>query len=140
MQSIKDPDLGIEEIIGRLETISTNHSERSRIPKRSQEPYCKVRNSGSGQLTYNVVRESAMTLTCRNYKKLRHKKKDCKEFMEKSDKSSNEENGTRKWCSYHHFYEHSRKISYHQQQLGKIWCTYHKKSGNHSDELLQCDQ
>ena len=34
------------------------------------------------------------------------------------------------------FYEHSRKISYQQQQLGKTWCSYNK-SGSHSDE--QCD-
>ena len=36
--------------------------------------------------------EYAMTLTCYNCKKPRHKMKDCKQLMEKSYKSSNEEN------------------------------------------------
>ena len=101
MQSIRYPDLGLEEIVGMMKTVFINYSERSSIPKKSQELYRKVRNSGRQPRTNNA-RESAITLICHNYKKSGHKKKDCKELMEKSDKSSNMENVTRKWCSYHH--------------------------------------
>ena len=95
MQSMRGPDLGLEEIMGMMKTIFINHSERSSVPKRSQESYRKVWNSGREPRTDNV-RESAMTLTCHNCKKKGHKKKDYKELMEKSDKSSKVENGTRK--------------------------------------------
>ena len=46
MKSVRDPDLGLEEIIGMMKTIFINHSERSSVPKRSKEPYRKARNSG----------------------------------------------------------------------------------------------
>ena len=36
MQSVRDPDLGLEEIIGMMKTIFINHSERSSVPKRSK--------------------------------------------------------------------------------------------------------
>ena len=69
-----------------------------------------------------------MTLTCHHSKKPGHKKKDCKELMGKSDKSSNVENGTKKWGSYHHSNGHSNENYYQQQQQsGKRRCTYHKK-------------
>ena len=56
--------------------------------------------------------------------------------MGKSDKPSNMESGTSKWCSYHDSNGHSNKDCYQQQQPGKRWwCTYHK-SGTHSDD--QC--
>ena len=77
-----------------------------------------------------------MTLTCRHCKKPGYKKKDCNDLMGKSDKSSNVENGTRKWCSYHHSNGHSNENCYQQQQSGEGWCTYHK-SGTHSND--QCN-
>ena len=101
MQSVRKPDLGLEEIIGMMKTIFVNHSESSSVPK-NKESYRNVRGSGSEPRTDNV-RESAMTLTCHNNcKKPGHKKKDCKELMGKSDKPSDAENGTTKWCSYYY--------------------------------------
>ena len=77
-----------------------------------------------------------MDFTCHNCKKPGHKKKNCKELTGKSEKPNNVENGTRKWCSYHHSNAHSIDNCYQQQQQsGKRWCTYHK-SGSHSDD--QC--
>ena len=82
-----------------------------------------------------------MTLTCHNCKKPGHKRKYCKQLMEKSDKSSNVENGTRKWCSYHDSNGHTNKDCYEQQSEStnshnkKGWCSHHK-SGSHSDD--QC--
>ena len=98
IQSVRDPHLGLEEVIGMMKTICINHSERSSVPKRSKESYRKVRRSGSEPRTGNV-RESAMTLTSHNCKKPGQKKKDGKELMGKSHKPSNVEIGTRKWCS-----------------------------------------
>ena len=100
MQSIRDPKIGLEEIISMTKTIFINHSERPSVPKRSQESYRKVRNSSREPRSDNV-RESAMTLTCHYCKKPGHKMKDCKQLKRKSDKSSHMENGKRKWFSYH---------------------------------------
>ena len=134
MQSVRKPDLGLEEIIGMMKTIFVNHSESSSVPK-NKESYRNVRGSGSEPRTDNV-RESAMTLTCHNNcKQTGHKKKVCKELMGKSDKPSDAENGTRKWCSYHYSNRHSNEDCYQQQQLVGRWCTYHK-SATHSDD--QC--
>ena len=74
-----------------MRTLFINHSEKSPVPKRSQESYRKVRGTVNG-------RESAMTLTCHNCKKPGHKKKDCKELMGKSDEPSNVDNGTTITC------------------------------------------
>ena len=52
-----------------------------------------------------------------------------------SEKPSNAENGTRKWCSYHYSNRYSNEDYYQQQQSGGRWCTYHK-SATHSDD--QC--
>ena len=94
MQSVRKPDLGLEENIGMMKTIFVNHPERSSVSK-NKESYRKVRGSGSEPRTDNV-RESAMTLTCHNNcKKPGHKKRVCKELMGKSDKPSDAENGTR---------------------------------------------
>ena len=54
--------------------------------------------------------------------------------MCKSDKSSNVENGTRKWCSYHNFNGHSNENCCQQQQSGKRWCTYHKSGTRSYDQ------
>ena len=81
-QSIRDPDLGLEEIIDIMKTIFINHSERTSAPRRSQESYRKVWNSGREPRVDNV-RESAMTHTLHNCKNPRHKKKDCKELIGK---------------------------------------------------------
>ena len=95
MQSVRDSDLELEEIIGMMKTIFINHSERSSVPERSKESCRKVRSSGREPRTDNV-REFAMTLNCHHYTKPWHKKKDCKELMRRSDKPNNVENGTRK--------------------------------------------
>ena len=135
MQSVRDPDLGLEKTIGMMNTIFINLLERSSVPKRSKETYRKVWTSGREPRTDNV-RESAMTLTCHNCKKPGHKQKDYKESMGKSDKPSNVESGTtNKRCSCHHSNGHSNKNCYQQQKSGKRWCAYHK-SGTHSDD--QC--
>ena len=129
-QSVKDPDLGLEEIIGMLKAIFINHPEMSSVPKRSQASCRKVWSNGREPGTDNVC-ASAMTLTCHHYcKKPGHKKKHCKELLGKSDKPSNVENDTKKWCSYHHSNRHSNEDCYQQHQSGKTWCTYHKKKRN----------
>ena len=61
MQSVRDLDLGLEEIIGMMTMIFLNHSERLTVLK-SRESDQKVRGSGSEPRTDNA-RESAMTLT-----------------------------------------------------------------------------
>ena len=132
VQLIRDPDLGLEEIISMMETIFINHSERSSVPKMSQELCRKVGNSDRESTMLDNVRESGMTVTCPNCKKSGHKMKHCKQVMKKSDKSSNVENGTRKWCSYYHSNGHSNKYCYQQRSESanndnkEIWCSYHK--------------
>ena len=117
-----------------IKTIFVNHSERPSVPKRSKESYRKVRSSGSEPRTDNMT-DSAMILSCHSCKKRRHRKKDCNKLTGKSDMPSME-NGTRKWCSYHHSNKHSNENCYQQQQQsGKRWGTYHK-SRTHSDD--QC--
>ena len=74
IQSVRDPDLGFEEIISMMEMIFINYSERSSIPNTSKESYRKVRSSDREPRTDNV-RESAMTLICDHCKKPGHKKK-----------------------------------------------------------------
>ena len=112
MQSVRDPDLGLEEIIGMVQNdLRKTFSERLSVTERSKESYRKVRSSGREPRTDNM-RESAMTFTCHNCKK---SGKDCKQLMDKSDKPSHVENGTKKWCSYHHSNGHSNEICYQQQ-------------------------
>ena len=94
MKSLRASDLGFEEIIGTMETTIINHSERSSVPKRSQESYRKVRNNGREPRTDNV-RESAIIYTCHNCKTPGHNKKHYKELLGKSGKPSNVESGTR---------------------------------------------
>ena len=66
--SPQDQDLCLEEITNMVKTILINHSERSSVPKRSQESYCKGRASGR-KPTLNA-RESATTtvIFCNNCK------------------------------------------------------------------------
>ena len=97
LQSIRDSDLELEEIVSMMEMIFINCSERSLVLKRSQETYRKVRNSGrEPRMRDNRVLESAMILTCHNCKKPEHKMKYRKQLMEKSDKSRNVESGNNK--------------------------------------------
>ena len=49
MQSVRDPDLGLEDIIGMMKTIFINHSDCASVPKRSKESCRKIRSSGSEQ-------------------------------------------------------------------------------------------
>ena len=53
MQSVREPDLGLQEIISVMKTIFINHSERLSVPK-NKESYRKVRSSGSEPRTDNV--------------------------------------------------------------------------------------
>ena len=96
-----------------------NHSERSSVPKRSQESYRKVRNNSGREPRSDYVREFAMTLTCYNCKKSGNIMKYCKKLMVKSNKSSNVENGTRKWCSYHNSNGHSNENCIIAAAVGK---------------------
>ena len=110
-----------------------NHSERSSVPKRSQESYRKVWNIGREPRVRDNVRGSAMSLMYHISKTLECKMKDWKQLMEKSDKSSNVKNGKRKRCSYHRTSSHSNKDCYQQQSESenldnnKMWCTYHER-------------
>ena len=56
--SPRDQDLCLEAITNTMETTLINHSERSSVPKRSQESCCKGRDSGRKPTTN--CRESAM--------------------------------------------------------------------------------
>ena len=81
----------------------------------------------------------AAVITCHNCKRMGHKMKDCKQLMEKSDKSGTKENGTRTWCSYHSN-GHSNKDCYQQQSESatsdhkKIWSSYHKSRSPSNDQ------
>ena len=78
MQSVKDPELGLEEIVSMTKTIFINHSERSSVPKRSQELYRKVQNNGREPKS-DQGRKPGMTFTCYSCKNPGHKIKDCKQ-------------------------------------------------------------
>ena len=64
--------------------------------------------------------------------------KDCKQLTKKSNKSSNVESGTRKWCSYHHSNDRLNEDCHQQQSESEninrkeIWYTY-QDSGCRSD-------
>ena len=85
-KAIRNLDLSLEEITNTMKIIFINHSDRSSVPKRIQEPYRKSRDN-SGEPTMNG-RESAMTtvFTCHNCKKREHKKKDCNRLNKRPDK------------------------------------------------------
>ena len=101
IQYIKDPDLGLEEIMNITKVVCINHSERSSVPKMIQESYRERHDSGR-ERTMNG-RESAMAtvITCHNCKTPGHKNQNCNHLNEGSDKSGNLENSKQKWCSYH---------------------------------------
>ena len=82
IQTIRDLDLEIGEIISMTNTIFINHSERSSVPKKSQELYRKSRDISGREPTMND-RESAMvtTIIIHNCKRPGHKKKDCNPLM-----------------------------------------------------------
>ena len=66
VQSIREPNLRLQEITSIMATIFINHSERSSVPKRSQESYRQIWNSRPEQRMRDNLRESAMTFTCHN--------------------------------------------------------------------------
>ena len=76
VQPIRDPDLRLDEIMSMMKTIFINHSERSSVPKRSQESYRKSRDSSGREPRMNG-REPAMAtvITCHNCTRLGHKMK-----------------------------------------------------------------
>ena len=96
-----------------VKTIFINYSDRSSVPKRSQESYRKSRDNNGREATMNG-RESAIATVLVRHKCKRpgHKMKDCKRLMEKSNKSSNMNIDTRKWCSYHQSNGHSNEDCY----------------------------
>ena len=71
VQSIRNPDLGLEQITSMIKTIFINHSERSSVPKRIQQPYRKNRDNNGREPTMNG-REAAMTTVI-----TRHNCKNC---------------------------------------------------------------
>ena len=115
VQSIRDSDLGLEDITTMTKTIFINHSERSPVPKRSQDS-CRRSRDNSGRQPTMSGRQSAMAdgTTCHNRKTSGHKKKHCNLFNKKSDGPSNVKNGTSKWCSYHHSDGYSHEDCYQQ--------------------------
>ena len=137
MQSLRDPELGLEEIISLTKTIFINDSERLSVPKRSQELYRKSRDDSSREPTMNS-RESTMTtvITGHNCKRPGYKKKACNRLNKKSDTLSNAESGKKKWCSYHHSNDYLNGPCYQQQSESanldrkKRWCTYHNRASH----------
>ena len=100
MQSIRDPGLGLGEIISIKKMIFINHSKRSSVPKRSHESYRKSRdNSGRDPIMNGRELAMASVFTCHNCKRPGHKNRDCNRLNKKSDESSNMGNITMKWCS-----------------------------------------
>ena len=95
--SIREPEFGLEKIIGMMRAMFINHSERSSGPKWRQESYHKYRDNSGRETTMND-RESAMTtaIACHNCKRPGHKKKSCNRLNENSDKLGSVEDGTRK--------------------------------------------
>ena len=59
MQSIRDSDLGLEEIISMTKNIFIIHFERSSVPEKSQESYRKSHDSSGREPKING-QESAM--------------------------------------------------------------------------------
>ena len=132
-QSVKDPDLGLEEIIGMSKTIFINHPEMSSVPKRSKASCRKVWSNAHEPGTDNVC-ESAMTLTCHYYcKKAGHKKKHCKELLGKSDKPSNVENGTKNGAHIIILIDIRMRITINSISRGKRGARITRKSGTHLD-------
>ena len=82
MQSIRNLDLGIEEIISMTNTTFINHSERSSVPKKCQESYRKSCDISGREPTLNG-RESAMVtiIIIHNCKRPGHKRKDCNQLI-----------------------------------------------------------
>ena len=82
MQSTRDLDLEIEEIISMTNTIFINHSERSSVPKKSQESYRKSCDISGREPTMSG-RESAMVtiIIIHNCKRSGHKRKDCNQLI-----------------------------------------------------------
>ena len=95
VQSVRDPNIGLEEIM-MMKTVFINHSERSSVPKISQESSRESRDWGRDPKMNS--RESAMAtiITCHNCKKPGHRKKDCKQLTKRTNTPSNVENGKRK--------------------------------------------
>ena len=78
MQSIRDLELGLEDIISMKKTIFINHLERSPVPKRNQESYCRSHDNSGRESTMNGQESGMATvITCHNCKGPRHKNKDC---------------------------------------------------------------
>ena len=75
-------------MIKMIKMIFVNHSERSPVPKRSQESYRKEGRNSDCEPKMNG-RESAMAtaITSHNCKRPRHNKKDCNQLNKKPDKS-----------------------------------------------------
>ena len=75
MQSIRDPELGLEETLRMMETILIDHSENSFVLKRSHESYCKSRDNSGREPTMNG-REPAMATVITSHNCIRpgHKK------------------------------------------------------------------
>ena len=139
MQSIRDPELGLEKIMSMMRTIFINHPERSSVSKRSKESYRKSRDNSGREATINGS-AMATVITCHNCKRPEHKMKDCKQLMERSDESSDVDNGTRKWCSCHQPNGHSNEDYYQQQSESANsdnktrWCSYHKSRSHSNDQ------
>ena len=98
--TLRNPELGLEEVVSMMNTIFINYSKRrsSVVPERSQESYRKSRDNSGCEATINC-QESAMAtaITCHNCKRSGCEIiEDCKQLMKNSDRSSNLDNGTRK--------------------------------------------
>ena len=119
LETIRDPDLSLEQTQRMRRTIFINHSERLSVTKTNLE---SNRYQGSNRKGRETGRESAMStalITCHYCEKAGNKARECKKMerdceMEKSRNHEREKN----WCSYHQTSSHSdNKQCYHQ--MGK---------------------
>ena len=124
-----------------IKTIFIDHSKRSSVPKRSQELYRNVRDSGRKPNVNGKKSSMATVIICHKFKTPGHKKKDCNQLNKRPDKSGNLENSKNKCCTYHRSNGHSNGDCSLQQSKTKsgkfcnnikIWCHYHK-SASHSN-------
>ena len=66
VQAIRDQNSSLKNIMGIMKTIFINHSERSSIPKLSQESYRKGHDGGRDSTVRDRGRKVAMIPTCHN--------------------------------------------------------------------------
>ena len=77
VQSIRNPDLRLEDIVSTIKTININYSERSLVPKMIREPYRQSRDRGCETKMNGRKAAMATVIIYLNCKRSRNKKNGC---------------------------------------------------------------